>query len=452
MFDSVLSTILKNNDIEALKKVKPEFLEPIENDIIEFVEEYYADYSTMPTHDRLTKKNIDWQLYLTNKPLPDPIDDQISELHQSRWRLMFKEATQEVESEYSISGVYNTDILKNILALEPVKTSSNKKFYSLDEVDRQDMYLNSPPDAYPFGLEYIDRNTGGSIPGDYILLAGHTGVGKSTFVAIQAARLYMGGHKILIINKEMPDKQMTQKIDSYLVGMDSMTFRRRTDDDMEAIELQLPRILDAHKTAKSKGGEIIMARSSDVNSARDVEEIVSQYENENGYTFDWIFVDGIYILAESLEWRDVKAMSQRMRMLAKNKNLRLFATTQFQHAKDECMKYHKNDLAYSKTMTDDPTLILAFYRNLPEESRNGMKIMNLSILKNREGPEGDFAGIGQYAIDHGTSSMYDLFSAVYKNENLLDQPIEKRKKDETVSAGTVQPENNDTDQSETVVC
>lgn len=423
MFSNIIVKIIEEKLSQKIHDIDTSFLEEGEVELIDYLKEYVQDYGELPTKERLQKANPEWFMYTNEKTLPEPVLDQIDTLHEQRWELMLEEAWAEARMTRPI----DTSIIEKVMKLKP-NGRKGKLLRNVASLDRKNLYLNTPSDSVPFGIKMVDRATGGIITSDYILMGGHSGSGKSTFLSYLAVRLALGGHRVLIINKEMSDKQMIQKIDAALVGLDSKVFRRGSDEDREVIEDNLS---DIEKSYKLMKGELMIAESHRISSVRDIKNIATQYERETGFPFDWILVDGLYIFADSYAWSDVKLMSSQLRQIAKTLNTRIFATTQFKQSISGKMHYSLQDFAYSTGMTEDATLVLAWYDNLAMPVKDGLKVKHISILKNREG-EVETAGTAQIYLDFKTSSMYDAeelhdtaAADPFSYKNLLMQPINK---------------------------
>ena len=63
-----------------------------------------------------------------------------------------------------------------------------------------------------FGFPYIDEESGGAQKGDYIVIVGQTGVGK-TFLALKVAKsAHRSGKNILFLSTEMPNLQTARRV------------------------------------------------------------------------------------------------------------------------------------------------------------------------------------------------------------------------------------------------
>jgi replicative DNA helicase len=66
------------------------------------------------------------------------------------------------------------------------------------------------------GIDVIDKTFGGWQPGDFVVLLGWTGVGKSFIARLFAVNAWKAGYRPLIISLEMNKKQEGQRLDTLL--------------------------------------------------------------------------------------------------------------------------------------------------------------------------------------------------------------------------------------------
>ena len=63
-----------------------------------------------------------------------------------------------------------------------------------------------------FGYGQLDAMTGGMTRGEISVIAGRPGHGKTTLAVNIVRRLIHQGYKVLVLNREMPNKEMMKKI------------------------------------------------------------------------------------------------------------------------------------------------------------------------------------------------------------------------------------------------
>jgi replicative DNA helicase len=75
---------------------------------------------------------------------------------------------------------------------------------------------NNELQGLPSGINVIDKTFGGWQPGDFVVLLGWTGVGKSFIARLFAVNAWKAGYRPLIISLEMNKMQEGQRLDTLL--------------------------------------------------------------------------------------------------------------------------------------------------------------------------------------------------------------------------------------------
>jgi len=93
-----------------------------------------------------------------------------------------------------------------------------KRMVDLREVQREVLTKHDEAQStqellgVPFGFPYIDNQSGGAQKGDYIIIVGQTGVGK-TFLALKVAKsAHSRGKNVLFLSTEMPNLQSARRV------------------------------------------------------------------------------------------------------------------------------------------------------------------------------------------------------------------------------------------------
>ena len=90
-----------------------------------------------------------------------------------------------------------------------------------------------------FGYGQLDQMTGGMTRGEISVIAGRRGRGKTTLSVNIVRRLIHQGHKVLVFNREMPNKEMMKKIMIMEAeGLSYYNLRTFNYGDKELLELQ----------------------------------------------------------------------------------------------------------------------------------------------------------------------------------------------------------------------
>jgi replicative DNA helicase len=164
------------------------------------------------------------------------------------------------------------------------------------------------PMGIPTGITPLDEHFLGFRPGDYGVISGRTGEGKTTLALFMAFSAFMAGHKVSYITLEMPREQIFEKLDACATGISINKIKRLKLSDTE-IEKYRERAAEV----KTHNSDILVHDRTGTCSVITVEAILTQDEP------DILFVDSIYLMRGSsakTQWESIKDISNRLKQLA----------------------------------------------------------------------------------------------------------------------------------------
>jgi len=234
----------------------------------------------------------------------------------------------------------------------------------------RELYFRRAAMNLPFKV--IDANMGGISKGDYMLVIGRLGTGKSTIAQYIAKRVWEDGGRVLFVSAEMLSLDVFSRIDAMVGKFNPLELRLgKTSamcDKLEAV----------HDDVRGHDGEIIVPRNRLISPA----QIASFAKNLN---VDLIIVDGAYLLQPSegkytSKWEKVATVSNELKQNALALNLPLIATAQIKRGADGAAGYTPEDIALSDALGQDADFVLAVYPNKTIKER-----AELQLIKNRYG-------------------------------------------------------------------
>lgn len=212
-------------------------------------------------------------------------------------------------------------------------------------VEHDERQLGENIQTVPFGFQYLDEVSGGAHPGDLIVLAGDTGLGKSYTLCKMALSAYDSGAVPMIVSMEMSSKAITRRLlalrntvsETYIRrGMlSTLTSRKRIEEDIAEISrLQPFYILD---------GQLVLK----------IEDLIPQIWS---YRPSIIYVDGAYLLQSrsnnrgGSRWDDMIDTATKLKIISSSLNIPIIATYQLRDKKEiwggKAMKHLASILLY----------------------------------------------------------------------------------------------------------
>jgi replicative DNA helicase len=173
----------------------------------------------VPSKETIKQHHGDFEFILTPEPLAYYIDEAKKESLSYQTRGIVAKA----------HGLINESGPKEALSFLMEETSKLYKFSSnLKDTDLAGEWKDRANDlrarslnpkkiaGVPSGIDVIDKVFGGWQPGDFIVLLGWTGVGKSFIARLFAVNAWKAGYRPLIISLEMNKQQEGQRLDTLL--------------------------------------------------------------------------------------------------------------------------------------------------------------------------------------------------------------------------------------------
>lgn len=189
-------------------------------DVWNFVVGHYDDHKKVPSKDTVKSHFLDFEFFSTPEPLAYYVDE-------AKKESLALQTRQVIAKAHSIISEFGP---KDALSYMMESTSKLYKFSSsLKDTDLvgewRDRYDDlkerslNPDKQYigiPSGIEVIDKTFGGWQEGDFVVLLGWTGVGKSFIARLFAVNAWKAGYRPMIISLEMNKKQEGQRLDTLL--------------------------------------------------------------------------------------------------------------------------------------------------------------------------------------------------------------------------------------------
>lgn len=216
----LLNSIIESGDyVDAVNSgVENVFIEY--RDVWNFVVSHYDEHSKVPSKDTVKSHFSDFEFFNTPEPLAYYVDEAKKESLSYQTR-------QIVAKAHSLIGeVGPKDALSYLMeqTSKLYKYSSSLKDTDLvsewrdryEDLKERSLNPNQQYIGIPSGIDVIDKTFGGWQAGDFVVLLGWTGVGKSFIARLFAVNAWKAGYRPMIISLEMNKKQEGQRLDTLL--------------------------------------------------------------------------------------------------------------------------------------------------------------------------------------------------------------------------------------------
>ena len=401
---NLLNSLIDSNSIESAieQNMDQSFID--HKDIWQFVHGYYSKYDSLPTKSIVKNSFREFEFIdTTTAPVQFYIDEARKHALGENVRTTLHETIQILRDSgpnaaLNFVSMNSLRLMKDTGALKDTNLTGD---YSERVEDYRKRFLD--PDKHimgiPSGFNVIDKHFGGWQKGDFIVIIGWTGSGKSWMSRLFAANAWLAGYSPLIISLEMNKEQEGYRMDTIL--NQGETFRNS--------ELMFGRNLDpdayndwAKKTFKDRP-PIHLVTSDGMEAANQniVEAKVKQYNP------DLLILDyhGLFDDARKggSETERAKNLSKDFKRIAVHHNIPVIdiaAVTMDGNHGERVPAL--SEVAWSKQLAYDADLVLAIHRN--EDS----KLFEVVSRKVRRG--NPFAFYLQWDLD--TGKREELFDVI----------------------------------------
>ena len=216
----LLNSLIQSNEyVTAVNEgVENVFIEY--RDVWNFIVSHYDEHKKVPSKETVKQHHPEFEFYSTPEPIKYYIDEAKKESLSYQTRVLVSKT----------NGLLSEAGPKEALAYLMENTSALYKYSSnLKDTDLVGEWKDRAVDlrerskkgfgelqGIPSGIKVIDKQFGGWQPGDFVVLLGWTGVGKSFIARLFAVNAWKAGYRPLIISLEMNKQQEGQRLDTLL--------------------------------------------------------------------------------------------------------------------------------------------------------------------------------------------------------------------------------------------
>ena len=370
--NELITRCIEENAINILAEFPSELTEELEQELINFTVNYDLEFSSAPTLKRVMEE-FDWFLpFVWRKsryePTPIPILDLLDKTINGRLISMTEHRLREARAIMEEDKRVPLEVIGEIIKLNAVSTGVHK----FSTFDRKSYFTET---ALNLPFKIINSHIGGLSRGDFMLICGRLGSGKSTVAQFISKVLWQEGKKVLFISAEMLPSDVFARIDA-MIGKFNPKSLRSTSSEMST---ELDGLLKGvAKRARIEVGEIIIPKARLMTP----QQIGAFARNLD---VDVIVVDGTYLLRPSVsgataKWEKVAAVSNELKQMALELQIPLIGTTQLKRGAGEHGAFTAEDISYSDALGQDADFLMMVNASTVVHGST-----DLELVKNRYG-------------------------------------------------------------------
>ena len=277
---------------------------------------------------------------------------------------------------------YNGDIFSEIdRVVKELNSITDTKSGSEDISSQDNSELFKEPETVLSGFHSIDESTDGFEKGDLITIGARPSVGKSAFVLQMAVQMIRKGKSVAYYNLEMPQKQVKQRLVSYLSGLPLNLVKHPTK-------------LNDQNMAKFNIGVGELSKLKGLYLANDLKDISSIRHDVKNKKPDVVIIDYLQLVKvgdrySGNRYAEVGEISHSLKALAMEMNIPVIVLVQLNRtsAGKEDKEPGMNEIRESGDIEQDSSVIILLWDKDTEFPRTNKGV---KVEKNRQGVGGKF--------------------------------------------------------------
>jgi len=240
----ILHKVLANQDLEAWSRLRKEFFEAPYTEIYMLINKFYQKFDKLPSFDELEvvtrdEKSANYITALSELNVPEDLDIEI--ILQA---LINEYAQREVLKQLGgyLDNLVFKDVGEIVEDLSTISIDIEEKTEVSEQIVEMNDFLTIDRDTIlsrvPLGLNNdFDRMSLGMAPGEFIMIGGHRGSGKSVICANIVCNQYQQGSSALYFSIEMSGRELYNRYISILTEVPEKNIRSGNLTDMEKLAI-----------------------------------------------------------------------------------------------------------------------------------------------------------------------------------------------------------------------
>lgn len=343
--NKIITKCLSSGKVTHIFKMPQKLLNDFELKFVAWIKEYVQKYGVAPTLERFQKEFV----YFFPDESSDPIED-IFQAELARKKNLYFKATVSKNHEEINEGKDPTELIEE---LHKTFQTGEGLILSTADFDRTSYFLEKR--TFKFGIDFIDRSTGGISGGDLIYIVGRPGSNKTTFSEYLQIGWSFEGLKILYVSNENSAFEVMPKLDAFYGGFNPIKFRTRewTDKDRQKLKTV------EHITKNLKGSIVVPSLP-----ALTTIELLNYIEETKP---DIVIVDGVYLMNDSnrsvITHEDAAGVSRGLKRIARKLEIPIIGIIQANREAEGDMVGRKS-IAHTDAYLQDGDSIISVNKDL----------------------------------------------------------------------------------------
>jgi len=391
--------LLQSRDRKMLMKVldsgiRAEVLQEDEAVLFNAMMHHFNEYGTVPEKESLRGKVAGVLLDQMPSVMPEPLDFYIHEVKQRKLAVDVQEALtlaiKEIEQSKPADAIRimqslvhgSTAAADGLGAGMDLRDTARQRWEQYEHL--RDLRLANKIDGIPFPWGFVNDFTFGLHAGDFAVLVGRIGVGKTWLLLHCALASWRSGLSPLIVTTEMTAEGLGRRIDAMMAGISYTDFTRGQLGSVAEEHVRLVTLKDYQEMPP-----LIVVGSPKIRSAEDLHSAIRTYQPTGG-----VFLDGVNRIRggkSNDRYQRVAEAADELKAVADSTSVSILGSTHFNRQGGKTAKAgtkgDMEDIGYGYAIAEQATMLFGLMQ--PDDLKIDNQIL-VKVMKAREAkhPEG----------------------------------------------------------------
>ena len=361
----LISAVLATGDMKTAvsKKINSNFLMGADGPVWAFMLKHYREFKKPPEIAAIKRKFPDWNPTQTT----EPVDYFITELQARQKYNMILKGMKEISSWLSeknpdeaykelakLVSKVNTEVRihKDVLWNEEVEDRINRMKHKMHHLG---------VDGISYGVEAMDKATGGMHEGELITIVAKPGTGKTYFeLALVARPAMLDGNDVLFISREMEEWSISDRMDALMFEIPSDKVRQGlfSHAEFEDYAETLHGIKD-----KPWGRFIVSADDEKGFGLTAIQAKIDEHLPNGGI----VIIDGSYLLDDdegnpkASSWEKISNISRGLKRLARRNKITIVQSSQLGRGQKRGKSIDLDNVSFTSAYEQDSDVVWGLY-------------------------------------------------------------------------------------------
>lgn len=238
----------------------------------------------------------------------------------------------------------------------------------------------------PIGIYRFDQLTGGLMPGEFGVIAGMSGVGKTAGLLCFGIHAWRLGRNVMIVSGEMSKELLEFRIDSNLTGISGDKFRKAGLDKNDFTVWD-----QTVRTVGVTGGVLFVKAYTRHFNMEMVEEDILRVQEDRGAKIDLLCLDYLNIMSSNnktkvsnRDWTSQADVVWDVKGVAGDLELVCWTAAQVRDDAFSKELYDQSDVKYARAITETAPVVIALIQDEKDALENRMKLQVLKMRNSRK--------------------------------------------------------------------